>query len=241
MWWCEYRKQHSQSYGFIHGCLTYSWLHLTKYDAKKKECSETFLSCIKDFIKIYFTIKTHFSTTSKKIARQMNTQLKEALWKIVEVICLLMKWTHSARETSKSYFKDLNTRSVRLIFFYKRKNQKNYGFNTPYTIWYKLLLNYTYFKEVSIQDMIFWSVKPFRIVNGYQCFGGKFCLHFKVILSWILNEWMYEGLAIIIPPLHCDLQWSIVLPLLINHLLILHFEWNIGLCLWERHNSHLVP
>jgi hypothetical protein len=30
-----------------------------------------------------------------------------------------------------------------------------------------------------------------------------------------------------IRPLHRDLQWSIVLPLLINHLLILHFEWNV--------------
>jgi hypothetical protein len=29
-----------------------------------------------------------------------------------------------------------------------------------------------------------------------------------------------------IRPLNRDLQWSIVLPLLINPLLILHFEWN---------------
>jgi hypothetical protein len=44
-----------------------------------------------------------------------------------------------------------------------------------------------------------------------------------------------------IRPLHRDLQWSIVLPLLINFLLILHFEWNVGLYLWGRHNGHLVP
>jgi hypothetical protein len=44
-----------------------------------------------------------------------------------------------------------------------------------------------------------------------------------------------------IRPLHRDLQWSIVLPLLINPILILPFEWSVGLYLWEHHNSHLVP
>jgi hypothetical protein len=43
-----------------------------------------------------------------------------------------------------------------------------------------------------------------------------------------------------IRPLHRDLQWSIVLHILINPLLILHFEWNVGLYLWGHHNSHLV-
>jgi hypothetical protein len=33
-------------------------------------------------------------------------------------------------------------------------------------------------------------------------------------------------------PLHRDLQWSIVLPLLINPLLILHLEWSVELHLW---------
>jgi hypothetical protein len=28
---------------------------------------------------------------------------------------------------------------------------------------------------------------------------------------------------------------------LINPLLILHFEWNVELYLWRRHNSHLIP
>jgi hypothetical protein len=44
-----------------------------------------------------------------------------------------------------------------------------------------------------------------------------------------------------IRPLHRDLQWTIVLPILINPLLILHFEWNVGLYLWGHHNSHFVP
>jgi hypothetical protein len=61
----------------------------------------------------------------------------------VEVICLLMKWTW--------------TPDVFIFFFYKRKNPKNYGLNKPYIIWYKLLLNYPYFKEVSIQVMILWN------------------------------------------------------------------------------------
>jgi hypothetical protein len=34
-----------------------------------------------------------------------------------------------------------------------------------------------------------------------------------------------------IRPLHRDHQWFIVLPLLINPLLILHFEWSVGLYL----------
>jgi hypothetical protein len=44
-----------------------------------------------------------------------------------------------------------------------------------------------------------------------------------------------------IRPLHRDVQWSIVRPLLINPLLILHFEWSVGLYLWGRHNSHYAP
>jgi hypothetical protein len=47
--------------------------------------------------------------------------------------------------------------------------------------------------------------------------------------------------AMITQPLHCNHQWSVVLPLLINPLLTLHFEWNVELCLWGHHNSHLVP
>jgi hypothetical protein len=47
-----------------------------------------------------------------------------------------------------------------------------------------------------------------------------------------------EGL---IRPLHCDHFWSIVLPLLINPLLIPHFDWSAGLYLWGRHRSHRVP
>jgi hypothetical protein len=53
-----------------------------------------------------------------------------------------------------------------------------------------------------------------------------------------MNEW---GMGQKIRPLHCDPQWSIVLTLLINPLLILHLEWSVGLCLWGRHSSHLVP
>jgi hypothetical protein len=41
--------------------------------------------------------------------------------------------------------------------------------------------------------------------------------------------------------LHHDLQWSIVLPLLINPLLILHLEWSVGLHLGGCHSSYLVP
>jgi hypothetical protein len=63
----EYRKEYVQSYGFIHRCLICSWLNLTEYDTKKKVCSRTCLTRIKDFIKIYFTIISHFYSRSKKI------------------------------------------------------------------------------------------------------------------------------------------------------------------------------
>jgi hypothetical protein len=69
----------------------------------------------------------------------------------------------------------------------------------------------------------------------------------KIFTNWIFNSnnvcmyvCMYEGWATI-RSLHHDQQWSIVLPLLINPLLILRFEWNVGLYLWGRHNCHLVP
>jgi hypothetical protein len=49
-----------------------------------------------------------------------------------------------------------------------------------------------------------------------------------------------EGVSHKIQPLHRDLQWSIVLPLLISPLLIPHLDWSVGLCIWGRHTSHLV-
>jgi hypothetical protein len=52
--------------------------------------------------------------------------------------------------------------------------------------------------------------------------------------------YMYKGWAIKIQLLHRDFQWSIVLPLLINPLLIPHLEWSVGLCIWDSHSSHLV-
>jgi hypothetical protein len=52
---------------------------------------------------------------------------------------------------------------------------------------------------------------------------------------------MYKGWAIKSSPCTATLQWSIVLPLLITPLLIPHPEWSVGLCIWARHRSHLVP
>jgi hypothetical protein len=63
---------------------------------------------------------------------------------------------------------------------------------------------------------------------------------FLTMNEWV-NEWMYKGWTILIRPLHRDLQRSIVLPLLINSLSILHFEWNVWICLWGRHGSYWVP
>jgi hypothetical protein len=57
------------------------------------------------------------------------------------------------------------------------------------------------------------------------------------LFSFILHACMYvcmyvEGVGHKIQPLHRELQWSIVLPLLINPLLIPHLEWSVGLCIW---------
>jgi hypothetical protein len=52
---------------------------------------------------------------------------------------------------------------------------------------------------------------------------------------------MHKGWATINRPLHCDLQWSIVLTLLINSFIILHLKRNVGLSLRGRHSSRLVP
>jgi hypothetical protein len=62
-------------------------------------------------------------------------------------------------------------------------------------------------------------------------------------LSKVLFLCMYVwGVGHRIQLLHRDLQWSVVLPLLINPLLILHLEWNVGLHLWGHHcSSHFVP
>jgi hypothetical protein len=41
--------------------------------------------------------------------------------------------------------------------------------------------------------------------------------------------------------LHCNLQWSVVHPLLFIPSAILRFGWNVGSCTWGRQSSHLVP
>jgi hypothetical protein len=58
----------------------------------------------------------------------------------------------------------------------------------------------------------------------------------------ILEIWVWvRGVSHKNRPSHCNLQWSIGLPLWNNSLLILHFEWNVGLYLLGCHKSHLVP
>jgi hypothetical protein len=52
---------------------------------------------------------------------------------------------------------------------------------------------------------------------------------------------MYKEWGIKLQPLHCELQWSSVLPRLMNPLLVPHLEWRVWLCIWWRHSSHLVP
>lgn len=135
----EYRKDHVQAYGFIHRCLVHSWLNLIENGAKKKGCSETCLSNIKDFIKYIWQYNTFLPRPKelKILIKQLNTHLKAAFWKIVEVICLLMKLTYSVRETFKSYFIDLKTRPLYFIFSRKGKikritaliNRTQFGIN----------------------------------------------------------------------------------------------------------------
>jgi hypothetical protein len=82
-----------------------------------------------------------------------------------------------------------------------------------------------------------------RSVVRVEGFVKKSVVHYKArnhmyILYVCVYVW---GVGQKIRPLHRDLQWCIVLPLFINPLLILHLEWSVGLCLWGRHSSDLVP
>jgi hypothetical protein len=72
-----------------------------------------------------------------------------------------------------------------------------------------------------------------------KCLSGQFVLEH----THVSYPCMYVCIRVShkIQSLHRDLQWSIVLPLLINHLLIPHLKWSVRLCIWGRHSSHLVP
>jgi hypothetical protein len=68
----------------------------------------------------------------------------------------------------------------------------------------------------------------------------------NVCMNVCMYECMYTYVYVVrmshrIRPLHRDLQWSIVLPFLINSSLIPPLEWSVGLSLWGRHSSHLDP
>jgi hypothetical protein len=82
-------------------------------------------------------------------------------------------------------------------------------------------------------------------VMKFWRYGNYLLITITIISGFtdINTPWMYVCIrgGPEIQHLHHDLQWSIVLPLLINPLLILHFEWSVGLYLWEHHNSHLTP
>jgi hypothetical protein len=77
-----------------------------------------------------------------------------------------------------------------------------------------------------------------RLEYTYVCVCARVCVRVRACVYVYIYIYIRGGPEI---RLHRDLHWSIVLPLLINPLLILHSEWNVGLYLWGRHNSHLVP
>jgi hypothetical protein len=58
------------------------------------------------------------------------------------------------------------------------------------------------------------------------------------VCIWHLNEWMYEGWAVIIRPLHHDPQWSVVLWYMT--LTFLPFAWILELWLWLSPPGALV-
>jgi hypothetical protein len=62
-----------------------------------------------------------------------------------------------------------------------------------------------------------------------------------MLFDCFLNEWMNKGWNTIIWPMHCDLQWSVVLPLLVTPLsnLTLRIKCRT-LCIWPQ-SSNLFP
>jgi hypothetical protein len=54
------------------------------------------------------------------------------------------------------------------------------------------------------------------------------------------NKWMHKGWALPALGLRPSMIYC-ALNFLSNTLSVLHVDWNVGLCLWGRHNSHLVP
>jgi hypothetical protein len=100
-------------------------------------------------------------------------------------------------------------------------------------IWYYDLL-------VIIRGRIdFHTANPQHFLFKIVCIMCFDYLEKRVVLNFG-HEWVRKGWVTIIGPMHCDIQWFVVLPLSINTLSILHIEWNVGLCLWMNHSSHLV-
>jgi hypothetical protein len=91
------------------------------------------------------------------------------------------------------------------------------------------------------------STNQVVFVKAMKCVFCTGCTELNVNMLWrrpkfledhtaMEHEWMYVCMYVRtyvyevgheIQPLHRDLQWYIVLPLLINPLLILQFEWNV--------------
>jgi hypothetical protein len=75
-----------------------------------------------------------------------------------------------------------------------------------------------------------YSKKIYDAANMYI----QSLVSFHLANDW-MNECMHNGWTTINWPMHCDLQWCVMLRF------ILHFKWNVGLCVQGHQRSHLVP
>jgi hypothetical protein len=91
-----------------------------------------------------------------------------------------------------------------------------------------IMQNVPHRHDLAPNSCVNYEVKVFNRKLGRQRKFSRSINHTKALWQIICMYVCRRG-GPEIRPLHRDLQWSIVLPLLFSPLLILHFEWNAGL------------
>jgi hypothetical protein len=116
----------------------------------------------------------------------------------------------------------------------------------PWTITWASWNQSTLSHPISLTSIRVWQSPPPQCMHRSPMQFSiltKFCLYFsdpscklhEWMKEWIHKGWAFPALVLWLSMIYC------ASPFLFSPLSILHFEWNAGLCLWGRHNSHLVP
>jgi hypothetical protein len=89
--------------------------------------------------------------------------------------------------------------------------------------------------HISLRPILVYAQR-IRMLN--ICIPGCNVSKYVCMYVWMNCMYVWGGGGHKIWPLHRNLQWSVLLLLLISPSLILHLEWNVWLYLWGRHSSH---